>query len=601
MDVEKFLREQSRPGQSISEGRFTLDAAKAAEKLEKFQLDDPRRYLLKLVQAAVASDCSAIRVKRERFHLRFEFNIPLDSPMADPESLLASVSGEELKQEPAVHHLMIAFAAARRTKHTSLEFQVTTPEQSIRIRLSPEQEIEFDRGKSYLETAECVFLRREPVGFWSLLKGSEDRAFDHECLSTFCQFSPVRLTLDGADIRTKWSPRKKTQGTWLGQYDGIAMNLVEQFQDSGDHHISRRIDRRLFGSRQGELVWESALETFRLKLLSQGADTFFIRGLSASVPVAYEMVPTNLSAAYGCALNLSLHETARIHFVLFGVNIATKEMAFGLPGLSAIGWWDFLKTDVTGLNLVEDRSLEKLHVQLRNEYKLLLSAVLENWQLIRPVFIKSDENLWPKSELKRILRRVQRKLLRASSVQPPDYLDPVQLCRLYDDRQALVTTAKARWFVSKTSFLSNLIRAVLSEGSREVTIALDQSGCRIWFAPTENSLLAKPGLLLESWLNRESPSPTAIHFSRAYYDCLRRGAKRLCLTAPVREGVCRLQLLPGFEAGLVDENDDLDRCELAIDGPKTRLPSAFRSELAELAAHHKAAITVRTEEGEETL
>src|SRR5690606_20095120 len=47
-------------GELDSRGQFTLDRAQARAKMQKFQLDDPRRYVLELVQAAVLRGATAV-------------------------------------------------------------------------------------------------------------------------------------------------------------------------------------------------------------------------------------------------------------------------------------------------------------------------------------------------------------------------------------------------------------------------------------------------------------------------------------------------------------------------------------------------------------
>ena len=52
-DVERLLAELRAGGRVDSRGAFTLDREKARDKMQRFQLADPRHYLLLLVQAAV--------------------------------------------------------------------------------------------------------------------------------------------------------------------------------------------------------------------------------------------------------------------------------------------------------------------------------------------------------------------------------------------------------------------------------------------------------------------------------------------------------------------------------------------------------------------
>lgn len=57
-----------------SRGEFTLDREKARDKMRKFQLEDPRRYVLELVQAAVLRGATAIRFEIDADDMRMWFD-----------------------------------------------------------------------------------------------------------------------------------------------------------------------------------------------------------------------------------------------------------------------------------------------------------------------------------------------------------------------------------------------------------------------------------------------------------------------------------------------------------------------------------------------
>ena len=54
LTLDDFLQGLGAEGRRDSTGHFTMDLAKAAEKLRQFQLPDPYFYCLKWLQAAVA-------------------------------------------------------------------------------------------------------------------------------------------------------------------------------------------------------------------------------------------------------------------------------------------------------------------------------------------------------------------------------------------------------------------------------------------------------------------------------------------------------------------------------------------------------------------
>lgn len=63
-ELETYLRSQTDEGQPDSTGAFTLEGQAALEKMGRFQLPRDTAWILKIVQAAVAGECSALTVKQ---------------------------------------------------------------------------------------------------------------------------------------------------------------------------------------------------------------------------------------------------------------------------------------------------------------------------------------------------------------------------------------------------------------------------------------------------------------------------------------------------------------------------------------------------------
>lgn len=81
MSLEKYLNDQHGYGKSQGIGQFTINAAKAKLKLQRYQLNDPLRYLLKIVQAAVAGGAAWVDIKQSRFDTEVIFELPTTSPL----------------------------------------------------------------------------------------------------------------------------------------------------------------------------------------------------------------------------------------------------------------------------------------------------------------------------------------------------------------------------------------------------------------------------------------------------------------------------------------------------------------------------------------
>ncbi len=62
-ELNAYLHRQIEGQRVDSSGKFTVDFAKARQKLALFQLTRPTDYLLKLVQAGVLAQCERLEVE----------------------------------------------------------------------------------------------------------------------------------------------------------------------------------------------------------------------------------------------------------------------------------------------------------------------------------------------------------------------------------------------------------------------------------------------------------------------------------------------------------------------------------------------------------
>ena len=111
-EFERLMGELALEGRLDSSGHFTIDFFKGSEKLRQYQLADPSQYILKLVQAAVASRADSIHVESDRSCLRFSYNgQPLRAEELEglAESLLHR---ERFAERPHLIHLAAAVNAA---------------------------------------------------------------------------------------------------------------------------------------------------------------------------------------------------------------------------------------------------------------------------------------------------------------------------------------------------------------------------------------------------------------------------------------------------------------------------------------------------------
>lgn len=117
--IEDLLGELSQEGQLESRGVFTLDVQAAVQKLSEFQLDDPSAYLIKIVQAAVASGARRCEMKVGMFSVEcwlWGANFSVTELGSIPGELLRSTTAS-----PARYHLAVALNGAISTVIETIE------------------------------------------------------------------------------------------------------------------------------------------------------------------------------------------------------------------------------------------------------------------------------------------------------------------------------------------------------------------------------------------------------------------------------------------------------------------------------------------------
>jgi hypothetical protein len=184
-------------GEIDSRGTFTLDREQARAKMQKFQLADPRRYVLELVQAAVLRGAERIEfeIDADDMHLRFDGR-PFTGDEFDDlyGSLFADGDGADLR---ALRQMALGLNAAQgmEPKHIRVESGVA------RLEIVPGREDRVTRDAGRVEGTHIHVKKRLRmavlVGFFEHLLGS---LAEEVHLVDRCVHSPVAIALDGNQI-----------------------------------------------------------------------------------------------------------------------------------------------------------------------------------------------------------------------------------------------------------------------------------------------------------------------------------------------------------------------------------------------------------------
>lgn len=162
-DLEQLVQDLRAEGALDSAGNFTLDAARAREKLAQRQQREAGLWLVKLIQAAHLWEASSLELRQERSCARAVFG--LGARPLDIRPWLARLHDVEMMVDPLYGPLATAFQAALADGCGAVE--VNLPEGPLR--LSPAG---IQGNWQNLEALGCLPLRflyerREP--WWNLL------------------------------------------------------------------------------------------------------------------------------------------------------------------------------------------------------------------------------------------------------------------------------------------------------------------------------------------------------------------------------------------------------------------------------------------------
>lgn len=184
--MDKLLSELRSEGRVDSAGRFTLDLAKALEKMQRFQLAEPRAFVLNLVAGAALTGARRIDLSLEAGLFRMEW----DGRPLTMEDVLGLFDPFDRQTPPAVRELSIGLAACR-----GLDLLLMQVE-SGRVRL------QLDRSSLLIEPRQSEdrnrIVMREKVPLWRRFSGPDRQIVSF--LEERCSQGPVQVFLEGRKL-----------------------------------------------------------------------------------------------------------------------------------------------------------------------------------------------------------------------------------------------------------------------------------------------------------------------------------------------------------------------------------------------------------------
>lgn len=197
--MDSLLEELQSDGDFESIGRFTLDPAKAREKLQKFQLVEPHTYPVHLIAAAVASGATRVDLHLDADDLKLDFD---GRPFLaeEMENLFASLfSSERHAWLIRLKELAIGINAALVSKPRWIDVESQSGQQGIHLRVYPDRD-RLERVRPGPNAGTRIHVRQR-MGLKTVMRFLSKRTSPEEmAIRERCRLCPIPVRLNGEQV-----------------------------------------------------------------------------------------------------------------------------------------------------------------------------------------------------------------------------------------------------------------------------------------------------------------------------------------------------------------------------------------------------------------
>ncbi|HUH06018.1 MAG TPA: hypothetical protein VML75_28705 [Kofleriaceae bacterium] len=213
--IAALLASKRTGAEQVERGRFRLDWKRALDKVKRFQLTDPHRYALELVQGAVAGGATSIEVSTDaddviithrsnalndlELEQLFDFLFAKEGELTALKQLAIGVNAA-LALEPKFIHVDVGARRLRLTSHQDLEVLPLAgePVDGVRVHV------------------------RERLSWRVVTRAVRDQTSEVRLLAEHCRFSPAAIIVNGTELpRGLAAPAMITQPFGAGAMRGV--------------------------------------------------------------------------------------------------------------------------------------------------------------------------------------------------------------------------------------------------------------------------------------------------------------------------------------------------------------------------------------------
>lgn len=202
--IKAHLFEAADVGKSVDGGEFTLNKAKAIEKIGKFQLPFEGAWCLKLLQAIVKDEAEdPIVIKLKANEIRFSFR----TRTWDNSLIESAFFNSKACTHTSVDHLVQALWSLARAENRAFELSLAGSESSLVW--DGEELTSQQKDHPTLNDTLTVFYPQQSLLTWvktRVLRASQQSRI-LEILKNYCYLCPVPLSVDGQHLNTRFGPQ----------------------------------------------------------------------------------------------------------------------------------------------------------------------------------------------------------------------------------------------------------------------------------------------------------------------------------------------------------------------------------------------------------
>jgi hypothetical protein len=378
--MDRYLQEQASSGTFESEGGFTLDLAKAADKLAAFALPSEFHYLLKMVQVAHRLEAEKIEVKIERFRTVVRFRTPTGGTITDTEAIYGAFADPLKVKDPVMVDLVSGLLGTLTDENIETLWSYSQGHSGRRVFIDKKRTFsiqDFTLTKPLAPDAHpCAFtlsvLHQKTWMFW---KGGKRRAGALKVLEDHCKFSAAVVTVDNralgvsesSVVREHLVRRVYQQGSGFWRVISLpAINILYEMARPDKPKLAiKRPSLSAYVVRNKNLnLWASGTRVNNtLRPDGHSSASWMLQFVSQGESLSMRCVPKRITCEAVLAVNESVEgeETPlRIKIIRSGVTVLEQSMeAFAeelkpLQDCVLIFADDCLETDLTGFQVIQD-------------------------------------------------------------------------------------------------------------------------------------------------------------------------------------------------------------------------------------------------------